>query len=60
MNDNAVEMMGLLQELARMKEMDAKFEGGAKSEAEAAEYESRKSRRREVCAKIVELGGTVS
>lgn len=60
MNDHAAEMMELLQELARMKEMDAKFEQGAKNEAEAAEHESRKIRRREVCDKIAELGGTVS
>jgi hypothetical protein len=60
MSDKAVEMMGLLQELALMKEMDAKFENGAKGEAEAAEHENRKSRRREICDKIVGLGGTVS
>ena len=60
MSDNAVEMMGLLHELARMKEMDAEFESGTKSEAETAEHENRKNRRREICDKIVGLGGTVS
>ena len=60
MSDNAVEMMGLLQELALLKELDAKFERGTKSDVEAAEHESRKSRRREICDKIVGLGGTVS
>jgi hypothetical protein len=60
MSDKGIEMMGLLQELALMKEMDAKFENGAKGEAEAAEHENRKSRHREICAKIVALGGTVS
>ena len=53
-------MMGLLQELALMKEMDAKYAGGAKGEAETAEFETRKHRRQEICHQIVALGGTVS
>jgi hypothetical protein len=60
MSADASEMMGLLQELALMKEMDAKYEGGAKGEAETAEYENRKHRRQEICHQIVALGGTVS
>jgi hypothetical protein len=60
MGGDASEMMVLLQELALMKEMDAKYEGGPKGEAETAEFESRKQRRQEICEQIVALGGTVS
>jgi hypothetical protein len=60
MSDKAAEMLGLLQELAVMKEQDAKYESGPKGEAETAEFEHRKHRRREICDQIVALGGTVS
>jgi hypothetical protein len=60
MSAGSSEMLSLLQELALMKEMDAKYEGGAKGAAETAEFENRKHRRREICEQIVALGGTVS
>jgi hypothetical protein len=60
MGADSSEMMTLLQELALIKEMDAKYERGAKGEAETAEFETRKHRRQEICHQIVELWGTVS
>ena len=59
MGAESAEMMTLLQELAMIKELDAKYEGGPKGEAETAEFEKRKRRRREISDQIVALGGTV-
>jgi hypothetical protein len=60
MTGEAAEMMGLLRELALMKEMDAEYERGPKGEAEAVEFEERKRRRQEISERIVSLGGTVN
>jgi hypothetical protein len=60
MSAKATEMMGLLQELALMKEQDAKYENGSKGEAETAEFENRKHRRQEISQHICALGGTAN
>lgn len=60
MSAKETEMMGLLQELALMKEQDAKYESGPKDQAEIAEFENRKHRRRQISQQIVALGGTAS
>jgi hypothetical protein len=45
-------MMGLLQELALLKELDKEHESGARSEAEIAEFNSHQRRREEISAQI--------
>jgi hypothetical protein len=41
-------MMGLLQELAQLKELDKEYESGPRSEADIAEFNSRQRRRHEI------------
>jgi hypothetical protein len=41
-------MMGLLQELAQLKELDKGYESGPRSEADMAEFNSRQRRRQEI------------
>ena len=41
-------MMGLLQELAQLKELDKGYESGSRSEADIAESNSRQRRRHEI------------
>ena len=53
------EMMELLKELALLKELDQKHETAAGSGVDAAELESRKKRRDEICEQIKALGGPV-
>jgi len=60
MSAKAAEMMGLLQELALIKDQDAKYESGPKGEAETAEYENRKQRRQAISHQICALGGTAN
>lgn len=60
MSSQATEMMVLLQELALLKELDAKYERGPRGEAETAEFEKRKRRRQEINDQIVILGKTVT
>jgi hypothetical protein len=49
-------MMGLLQELAVIKELDKKYESGTTSEGDVAEFESRQRRRREISDQMKALG----
>jgi hypothetical protein len=49
-------MMGLLKELALLKELDSKDKGGPRSEPEVSEFEQRKNRRREITDQIKALG----
>jgi hypothetical protein len=51
------QMMDLLKELALLKALDQRHEIGSESGADAAELESRKSRRREIGEQIRALGG---
>jgi hypothetical protein len=41
-------MMGLLQELAMLKELDKKYESGGRSEVDTAEFGGRQRRRQEI------------
>jgi hypothetical protein len=41
-------MMGLLQELAQLKELDKGYESGPRSEVDIAEFNSRQRRRQEI------------
>jgi hypothetical protein len=50
------EMMVLLKELARLKELDGKHESGTGSDVDPAELESRRNRRREILEQIKGLG----
>jgi hypothetical protein len=54
------QMMDLLKELALLKQLDEKHETGTGSDANAAELESRKIRRREISEQIKALGGPVA
>ena len=47
-------MLGLLQELAKLKEVDR-----SSLDEDAAERESREKRRQEICEQIKALGGSV-
>jgi hypothetical protein len=51
------EMMVLLKELARLKELDEKHEAGTGSDVDSAELECRRNRRREILEQIKALGG---
>jgi hypothetical protein len=51
-------MMGLLQELALLKQSDDPHRSGV-SDANHAEHELREKRRREICEQIKALGGPI-
>ncbi|HEY3617658.1 MAG TPA: hypothetical protein VGK96_12680 [Candidatus Sulfotelmatobacter sp.] len=50
------EMMVLLKELTRLKELDEKHDAGTGSDVDSAELESRRNRRREILEQIKALG----
>jgi len=56
MSRKSSELMGLLKELAWIKELDEKYEGGgSRSKVETAEFEGRQNRRREIADQIKAL-----
>ena len=57
--ESSKQMMDLLKELALLKELDQKHETGAGTDADTAELESRKDRRREITEQLKVLGGPV-
>ncbi len=56
MSSKSSELMGLLKELSLIKELDEKYEGGPKSDLEAAEFQQRQHRRQEITDQIKALG----
>lgn len=48
-------MMGLLQELVVLKELDKEYEIGPRSEVDTAEFNNRQHRRQEISAQMKAL-----
>lgn len=49
-------MIDLLKELALLKDLDQKYDGGARTERETLEFEERQNRRRQITDQIKALG----
>ena len=54
--ESSEQMMELLKELALLKQMDQKEEGGELADVNISELESRENRRREISEQIKALG----